>query len=69
MAGERAAQAGCHIARQPCPGCLVLQATDVAAAGDSEPPLIIYEIGGGTGTLALNILVSGGRAGQGRRLC
>ncbi len=28
------------------------------AAGRPEPPLRIYEIGGGTGTLALNILVS-----------
>ena len=63
MAGECAAQAGCHITSQPCPGCLVLQAADAAAAGDSEPPLTIYEMGGGTGTLALNILVSGGGGG------
>ncbi|PRW05767.1 S-adenosyl-L-methionine-dependent methyltransferase [Chlorella sorokiniana] len=32
------------------------QAADAVAAGRPEPPLRIYEIGGGTGTLALNIL-------------
>ncbi|KAL4452506.1 hypothetical protein ABPG75_008168 [Micractinium tetrahymenae] len=32
------------------------QTADALAAGDAEPPLLIYEVGGGTGTLARNML-------------
>lgn len=43
------------------------QAADAVAAGRPEPPLRIYEIGGGTGTLALNILVRTREGGPGGR--
>lgn len=38
----------------------VLQAANAAPEGAPEPPLLIYEIGGGTGTLARDILVGRG---------
>lgn len=60
-----AAVAVCRICGSPCIRLSLLlnpaaQAADAVAAGRPEPPLHIYEIGGGTGTLALNILVRGG---------